>query len=122
MRFESGLAQFRGQPGTKSKCPLFSSDNLGGVGICQITTPAPTDEEVWNWKANVEAGKRFWDAKQANSRAFMTGQMRVAISLCPWIRVGRRAGRSGIGTPRRSAEPTSDRVRPGRLGGSGLCR
>ena len=74
MRLESGLVQFRGHPGATSKCPLFSSDNLGGVGICQITDPRPTDDEVWDWEANVEAGKRFWDAKEANSRAFATAQ------------------------------------------------
>lgn len=74
MRLESGLVQFRGHPGGTSKCPLFSSDNLGGVGLCQITRPRPTDDEVWDWTANVEAGKRFWDSKEANSRAFVTSQ------------------------------------------------
>lgn len=74
MRLESGLIQFRGHPGATSKCPLFSSDNLGGVGLCQITRPRPSDDEVWDWTANVEAGKRFWHAKEANSKAFVTSQ------------------------------------------------
>jgi hypothetical protein len=34
--------------------PLFSGANDGGAGIMQITPP--TAEQVWDWKANVQAG------------------------------------------------------------------
>ena len=74
MRLESGLLQFRGHPGATSKCPLFSSDNLGGVGLCQITRPRPSDDEVWDWKANVEAGKRFWTTKEDGAKEFVKSQ------------------------------------------------
>ena len=67
MRLESGLQQFR-SPG----CPLFSADNLGGVGICQITNPAPTDDQVWSWKENVKAGWQFYQSKQSVARAYPT--------------------------------------------------
>lgn len=74
MRLESGLRQFRAALGDESLCPLFSSDNFGGVGICQITLPHPTDEQVWNWKANVQAGIALWKLKEDAARAFFKGQ------------------------------------------------
>ena len=46
---ESGFRQF----GSDS-WPLFSSDNMGGAGIMQIT-PA-TEDQRWNWQTNVQAG------------------------------------------------------------------
>ena len=65
MRLESGLRQFRA-PG----CPLFSGDNLGGVGICQITQPRPTDDQVWSWKENLAAGLALYRQKEAIARAY----------------------------------------------------
>jgi hypothetical protein len=65
MRLESGLRQFRAP-----LCPLFSSDRLGGVGICQITSPRPTDDQVWSWKANLRAGLDFYKAKEAVARSY----------------------------------------------------
>jgi hypothetical protein len=59
MQLESGLQQFR-SPG----CPKFSGDNYGGVGICQITKPRPTDDQVWNWKENVKAGWQIYREKE----------------------------------------------------------
>jgi hypothetical protein len=65
MRLESGLRQFR-----TPSCPLFSGDNLGGVGICQITSPRPTDDQVWSWKENLNAGLLFYKAKEGVARAY----------------------------------------------------
>jgi hypothetical protein len=64
-RLESGLRQFRA-PG----CPLFSEDNLGGVGLCQLTSPAPTDDQVWSWKANLAGGVALWNSKESTARGF----------------------------------------------------
>ncbi len=47
-RQESGMRQFG-----SDKWPLFSSDNLGGAGLGQIT-PASEDQR-WNWRANADA-------------------------------------------------------------------
>jgi hypothetical protein len=47
-RQESGMRQFG-----NDKWPLFSSDNLGGAGLGQIT-PANEDQR-WNWRANADA-------------------------------------------------------------------
>jgi hypothetical protein len=68
MRNESGLRQFIGPT---LACPQFSHDNLGGVGICQLTRPAPTDDQVWNWKENVLGGIALYRQKEAAARAFV---------------------------------------------------
>ncbi|CAN5202227.1 hypothetical protein BH18THE2_BH18THE2_29390 [soil metagenome] len=68
---ESGQRQFRGPAdGGKGRCPLFSSDNLGGAGILQLTNPRPTDDQVWNWRSNVAAGIALFNQKQAVARAY----------------------------------------------------
>ena len=45
MRQESSLSQF-----TSAGWPKFSADGRGGVGLCQVTIPTPTDDQIWNWK------------------------------------------------------------------------
>jgi hypothetical protein len=64
IRHESAQRQFVGA------CPLFSGDNLGGVGLFQITNPAPTDDEVWNWRANIAAGIRVFNQKLQTARGY----------------------------------------------------
>lgn len=66
MQVESGLRQF-----LSDTCPLFSADNFGGVGICQITYPKPSDDQVCNWKENMKAGWALYQSKQAASLAWM---------------------------------------------------
>lgn len=65
MQLESSLQQFL-TTHAKAGYPVFSHDGLGGVGLGQITHPRPTDDEVWNWKANVRAAKTQWDSKRRN--------------------------------------------------------
>jgi hypothetical protein len=65
MRHESGLQQFR-----PVQCPYFSRDNLGGVGICQITNPRPTDDEVWSWKENLKRGLQLYKEKENVARSY----------------------------------------------------
>ncbi len=65
MRLESRLRQFRAP-----SCPLFSADNLGGVGICQVTNPTPTADQVWSWKENVAAGWSLYQTKERVARAY----------------------------------------------------
>jgi hypothetical protein len=65
MRVESQLRQFR-----TPDCPLFSADNLGGVGLCQMTNPTPTDDQVWSWKENVKAGWQLFQDKERFARAY----------------------------------------------------
>lgn len=65
MRQESSLEQFR-----STGWPKYSSDNLGGVGLCQITRPAPTPDQVWNWKENVRAGWSLYLEKERIARGY----------------------------------------------------
>lgn len=66
MRQESSLQQFR-SPGL---WPKYSSDGLGGVGLCQLTRPAPTANETWSWKDNVRGGWALWLEKERIARAY----------------------------------------------------
>jgi len=65
MRIESGLSQF-----LSPTCPYFSEDDYGGVGICQVTDPAPTDDQVWSWKENVKAGWQLYQQKEKAARGY----------------------------------------------------
>jgi len=65
IRVESGLRQFQ-----SDTCPLFSGDGFGGVGLCQLTSPAPTDDQIWNWKENVKGGWALYQQKEAVARAY----------------------------------------------------
>ena len=64
MRLESQLRQFRAP-----NCPLFSADNLGGVGLCQLTPP-DSDDQIWDWKANIRGGLAVWRAKEDRARRY----------------------------------------------------
>jgi hypothetical protein len=49
--------------------PLWSEDDKGGAGVMQITKPKPTDDEVWDWNRNVQAGiKKLKDSVGSASR------------------------------------------------------
>ena len=50
--------------------PLRSFDN--GYGMCQLTTPEPTFEQVWNWKRNVEGGLSLFSKKRAAAKAYLS--------------------------------------------------
>ena len=64
LRLESGLKQFRAPD-----CPLFSADNLGGVGLCQLTD-SPSDDQVWNWKENLKGGIKVWGDKERIAKGY----------------------------------------------------
>jgi hypothetical protein len=62
---ESNVRQF-GDDGH----PKWSSDGHHGVGIMQITNPTPSDDEVWNWKRNADAGNRVLETAYATARSW----------------------------------------------------
>ena len=64
LRLESQLRQFR-----SPSCPLWSADNLGGVGLCQLT-PAPNADAVWNWQVNLSLGVELYRSKERIARAY----------------------------------------------------
>jgi len=71
-RFESGGGRqfIAAADGGVGACPLWSGDNLGGVGIIQITVPRPTDNQVWNWRENVAKGIEIFNQKIAGARGY----------------------------------------------------
>ena len=69
--------------------PIKSFDN--GYGMCQLTTPTPTFEQVWNWKLNVDGGLKLFAQKRASAIAFLTQSSRSYTSdqlkyetVCRW--------------------------------------
>jgi hypothetical protein len=68
---ESGGRQFDGRAdGGTGPCPLYSGDMLGGVGLMQVTRPAPTLDQTWSWRANVAAGVALYREKERVARGY----------------------------------------------------
>lgn len=69
--------------------PIKSFDN--GYGMCQLTTPTPTFEQVWNWKHNVDGGLALFAQKRAaaitylsqSGRSYTDDQLRYE-TVCRW--------------------------------------
>lgn len=69
--------------------PIKSFDN--GYGLCQLTTPAPSYEQIWNWKLNVQGGLALFASKREaaiaylgqSNRTFTPEQLRYE-SVCRW--------------------------------------
>lgn len=84
LEHESKFKQFKidGQP-------VKSFD--GGYGMCQLTEPTPTFEQVWNWKRNVDGGLALFAQKRAaavaylsqSGRSYTAGQL-TSETVCRW--------------------------------------
>lgn len=69
--------------------PIKTFDN--GFGMCQLTTPAPTFEKVWNWKLNVDGGIQLYEQKRTaaitylsqSKRTYTTDQLKYE-AVCRW--------------------------------------
>ena len=69
--------------------PIKSFDK--GYGMCQLTNPAPTFEQAWNWTHNVDGGLALFSQKRAaatnylgqSSRVFTQSQLRFE-TVCRW--------------------------------------
>ncbi|WP_157977862.1 hypothetical protein [Paraburkholderia kururiensis] len=46
--------------------PVVAGDR--GYGLTQMTNPAPSYEQVWNWKENVKAGVKLFQQKQSEAK------------------------------------------------------
>ena len=46
--------------------PLWGPPN--GFGVMQLDNPAPSAREIWDWRANVTAGKQLFQAKEREIR------------------------------------------------------
>ena len=69
--------------------PIKSFDN--GYGMCQLTNPAPTFDQVWNWKMNVEAALNLFEQKRANAIVYLSQNNRTYTNeqlkyeaVCRW--------------------------------------
>jgi hypothetical protein len=49
--------------------PVVAFD--GGYGMTQLTTPAPSYEQVWNWKENIKGGAKLYQDKQKSAKAYL---------------------------------------------------
>lgn len=54
--------------------PIVAFD--GGYGLCQLTRPAPTYEQIWNWKKNVSAGAALYREKQVDAKRHLSQKKR----------------------------------------------
>jgi hypothetical protein len=50
--------------------PVKSFDN--GYGLCQLTSPAPTFDQVWNWKKNVDGGLTLFASKRTTAISYLS--------------------------------------------------
>jgi hypothetical protein len=58
--------------------PRASFDS--GFGMCQLTIPAPTFEQCWNWKRNIDAGLALYAAKRQAAARYLSQKARVFTS------------------------------------------
>lgn len=69
--------------------PVKSFDN--GYGMCQLTSPVPTFEQVWNWKLNIDAGLKLFEQKRLSAVAYLgqggrsyTAEQLKYETVCRW--------------------------------------
>ncbi|WP_442680271.1 hypothetical protein ACSBM8_03485 [Sphingomonas sp. ASY06-1R] len=69
--------------------PIKSYDN--GYGMCQLTTPKPTMEQVWSWKRNVDGGLKLFATKVTDARNYLSQSGRTFTddqlqreAVCRW--------------------------------------
>jgi len=68
---ESQKKQFVASSGEgNAMYPQFSGDGCLGVGICQLTNPQPTDDQIWDWKENVKAGVVLYNEKRNVAKGY----------------------------------------------------
>lgn len=69
--------------------PIKSLDN--GYGMCQLTTPIPTYEQVWNWKLNIDGGLALFAQKHTSAQVYLsqsgrkfTDEQLAYEAVCRW--------------------------------------
>ena len=68
---ESQKKQFVASSGEgNAMYPQFSGDGCLGVGICQLTNPQPTDDQIWDWTENVKAGVVLYNDKRKLAKGY----------------------------------------------------
>jgi hypothetical protein len=84
LRHESKMAHY-----TNTGEPKKSFDN--GYGLCQLTSPTPTYEQVWNWKKNIDAGLLLFEQKRTAAKNYLgqsnrtyTDDQLLRETVCRW--------------------------------------
>ena len=54
--------------------PIVAFD--GGYGMTQMTSPAPTFTQIWNWKENIKGGTALYKTKQAEAKQHLSSHKR----------------------------------------------
>jgi hypothetical protein len=58
--------------------PIVAFDN--GYGMTQMTNPAPSYEQIWNWKENLKGGTNLYKSKQKEAKGWLSTQKRTYTS------------------------------------------
>jgi hypothetical protein len=81
IRQESGGKQFSDNAtatwAAQALNPNWSGDGLRGVGLGQLTNPAPADDDIWNWRTNAQHLQQRFLAKRTPGSTLHT---RIAAS------------------------------------------
>ena len=68
--------------------PIVAFD--GGYGLTQMTTPAPSYEQIWNWKENIKGGTALYKIKQKAAKTYLSQSKRTytedQLKLETWSR------------------------------------
>jgi len=68
--------------------PIVAFDK--GYGMTQMTNPAPSYEQVWSWKANIDAGVSLYQTKQRAAKTYLGQSKRTytpeQLKLETWSR------------------------------------
>jgi hypothetical protein len=70
LKHESGFKNF-----TSQGEPLKSFDN--GYGMCQLTSPPPTLDQMWNWKLNIDGGLVLFATKRDAAIRYLSQKNRT---------------------------------------------
>jgi hypothetical protein len=83
---ESNYQHFNTKPPVNE--PVKSFDN--GYGMCQLTHPTPTFDQVWNWQLNIDAGLELFEQKRlaaitylAKHQPYSAEQLKYE-TVCRW--------------------------------------
>lgn len=68
----SGYQFYDGTPSSALQAinPYWSRDGLKGVGLGQLTNPAPSDGDIWNWRTNATSLKSRFQKNRTGADGF----------------------------------------------------
>jgi hypothetical protein len=61
--------------------PYWSRDGARGVGMMQLTNPRPTDDQVWDWRRNIDRGANFLSGEKLATAIQRLNRLFDAVQL-----------------------------------------